>query len=282
FPRANTGSTFLGFENNLTREDNGAYRFKLSDDLDITALFEDPDEEDEEQDLSTDTDDSSIVFTDKTFQTRTSSGDRIFGSSIKVGGKLDWATRSSFKDAVCAQDGLVGCSVDGLTPVLVLFGETSLFNWNLTEQGIGMLPISVGASFTLSQVDFEQNYAYGTASPLPYDISGQTGILAFDTYVRAHRAFKPVLSLPGRPAFSPYLNIGMSNIWNCTDFDFLSDDESYEYHREHHGVHFIGGLGTDVNFGGSWGARINMDYTFGGPDANLRIGAGITHIFGDY
>lgn len=203
----------------------------------------------------------------------------ILGTSTKVGAKLDWATRSSFKDAVCGQDGLVNCTVDGITPVLVLFGETSLFNWNLTEQGFGMVPISAGASLTLSQVNSSQNYAYGAASPLPYDISGQTGILGFDTYIRTHRRFEPILTLPGRPIFSPYVKIGMSNIWNCTDFKFMSMDETYDYHRKHHGIHFMGGLGTDINFSGPWGARFNLDYTAGGADANLRFGAGVNYTF---
>lgn len=223
--------------------------------------------------------DSDEVYFDDPIQTDSYAFRDVFGSSFKVGAKLDWATRSSFEDAVCAQDGLSDCMVDGITPVLVFFGEVSLFNWDLTDQGIGVVPISAGVAFTLSEVAFEQNHDYGRASPLPYNINGDVGILGLDTYVHASRSFNPVQTLPGKPAFSPYLNLGISNLWNCGDFEFLSDDLEEHYHREHHGVHFIGGVGTDVNFGGKWGTRLNLDYIAGGADANLRFGVGVTRKF---
>lgn len=196
-----------------------------------------------------------------------------------IGMKLDWATRSSFKDAVCAQDGISDCTVDSITPVLVLFGETKVFDWDLTDKGIGVVPLSLGASFSLSQVDFEQSYDYGDASPLPYNVKGNTGILGFDMYGKASRSFAPIQSLPGAPELTPYFNLGVSNLWNCGDFEFTSDDESYDFHREHHGIHFRGGAGLDMKFGDHWGSRFNLDYTAGGADANLRFGIGATYSF---
>lgn len=196
-----------------------------------------------------------------------------------LGVKLDWATRSSFKDAVCTQDGLSDCTVDAVTPVLVLFGETKVFDWDLTDNGLGVLPISLGASFSLSQVDFKQSFDYGAASSMPYNIKGKTGILGFDVYGKAARTFSPVQSLPGAPELTPFFNLGISNLWNCGDFEFTSDDESYDYHRKHHGVHFKGGAGLDMKFGETWGTRFNLDYTAGGADANFRFGLGFTYSF---
>lgn len=192
-----------------------------------------------------------------------------------AGIQLDFATRNRFRNAVCDQQGLMECHVDGLTPVYVAFAELDLWEADLSHLGIGSLPVGVGMSVTRGRVNFQQGYASGIAGPDPFLVDGRVNVTTLDFYGRTGLNLAPLNNWPFTPAFSPYFRMGFTHIWNRGRFDFGSPGSRMGFNRKHNGLNFTGGIGTDINFDGFWGARLNLDYMGGGADANFRFGGGV-------
>jgi len=193
---------------------------------------------------------------------------------LTVGAKFDFATRGAFEDAVCDQTGISDCTVDNFTPVFGLFSEMDLGVWDLTGRGFGTVTLSGGLSYTVSSVDFSQYFPNGVAESSPFRVNGSTDISTFDLYGNLRRNFSPNSDLPFKPSFSPFIKLGVSQIWNSGRFETIYNADTNLEKRRHNGLHFNGGLGTDIGFGDRFFTRLHADYTAGGADANLRFGIG--------
>lgn len=197
----------------------------------------------------------------------------------KAGININFATRGRFEDAVCDQQGLTFCEADPLTAVLIAFFEMDLFNLDLSDKGMGSIPLSAGLIYSRSKVNFKQNFQGTTNGSMPYHVYGHTNISSLELYGHARSDFGPMTNWPFSPSFSPFMRAGFSYLCNKGEFDFMGPGDDFGYNRNHSGLNFTGGFGTDIGFGGPFGARLNLDYTTGGADSNLRFGAGLTYSF---
>lgn len=194
---------------------------------------------------------------------------------VRAGAKLDFATRGAFEDAVCDQSGISNCMADNFTPVFVAFSEWEFARFDLSDKGVGVIPVSAGLSYTRSIVESRQDYNFGASGSSSYQVDGSTTINSLELYSHFRRDFSPVLSVPLRPSFSPYIKLGASRVWNSGEFSTIGNGGSLFEKRKHSGLHFNGGIGTDIGFGEKYYSRLNADFTTGGADANFRLGFGV-------
>lgn len=172
-----------------------------------------------------------------------------FGHLVSLGAKADLAYWTNLDEVVGAVPGLSSSEVDEQSLLVSAFGEVSVWG-----------PITVGASFTYSQYEFQQVSSSGAAVDGEVDVYGLGGYGS--------------LRAPATWPVRPFGLVGVEQLWNDLTFTRGLDDP---LERSENGPRLRFGGGLDFSLTNGLGFRTNVDYVSGGDqdaDAHWRFGGG--------